>query len=76
MSTHATLEDHMSGMALSSLPRSFRDAISVCLCLDIQYIWIDCLCFVQNDRYGHRPFNEPRANLYLVPSGSQKQKNW
>ena len=47
MSTHATLGDHMSGMALSSLPRSFRDAINVCLYLDIQYIWIDCLCIVR-----------------------------
>ncbi len=75
MSTHATLEGHMSGMALSSLPRSFRDAISVGLYLDIQYIWIDCLCIVQDDRYSHRPFNEPRANFYLVLSGSQKQKN-
>ena len=76
MSTRATLEDHMSGIALSSLPRSFRDAISVCLYLDIQYIWIGCLCIVQDDRYSHRPFNEPGANFSLVLSGSQKQKIW
>ena len=59
MSTHATLGDHMSGMALSSLPRSFRDAINVCLYLNIQYIWIACLCIVQDDEYSHRPFDEP-----------------
>jgi hypothetical protein len=76
MSTHATLKDHMSGIAISSLPRSFRDAISVCLHLDIQYLWVDCLCIVQDDRYSHRPFKESKANFYLVLSGSQKQKRW
>jgi hypothetical protein len=49
-STHATLNDHMSGIAMSSLPRSFSDAIRVCLHLDIEYLWIDCLCIVQDDR--------------------------
>lgn len=76
MSTHATLKDHMSGITISSLPRSFRDAINVCLHLGIQYLWIDCLCIVQDDRYGHRPFKESKANFYLVLSGSQKPKRW
>lgn len=44
---HATLEDHMSGITLSSLPQSFKDAVQVCLYLGIRYIWIDCLCIVQ-----------------------------
>ncbi|KIN02803.1 hypothetical protein OIDMADRAFT_118738, partial [Oidiodendron maius Zn] len=49
-STQATMNDHMSGIAMSSLPRSFTDAIRVCLHLDIEYLWIDCLCIVQDDR--------------------------
>lgn len=53
MTVHATLEKHMSGIALSDLPQSFRDAIRVCRHLDIQYIWIDCLCICQDDRYHH-----------------------
>jgi hypothetical protein len=48
--TSATLDDHMSGIAISSLPRSFSDAIKVCLYLDIEYLWIDCLCIVQDNR--------------------------
>ena len=52
-STQATLNDHMSGIAMSRLPRSFSDAIRVCLHLDIEYLWIDCLCIVQGDRYGY-----------------------
>jgi heterokaryon incompatibility protein (HET) len=51
MTTHATLNDHATGIALSSLPQSFRDAIKVCAYMKIQYIWIDCLCIVQDDRY-------------------------
>lgn len=46
---HATLQKHMSGIALSDLPRSFLDAIRVCQYLDIRYIWIDCLCICQDD---------------------------
>jgi Heterokaryon incompatibility protein (HET) len=55
MSTHATLKDHLSGIKISSLPRSFLDAIKVCVFLHIQYIWIDCLCIVQDDKYGRCP---------------------
>lgn len=76
ISIHANLKDHMSGMAISSLPRSFRDAIRVCLHLDIQYLWIDCLCIVQDDRYAHRSVMQSKAHFHLVLSGSQKQKKW
>lgn len=51
MTRRATLEEHKTGIALSSLPQSFRDAIKVCSQMDIQYIWIDCLCIVQDDGY-------------------------
>jgi hypothetical protein len=49
MTTRAALDEHIT--ALSSLPQSFRDAIRVCTWIDIQYIWIDCLCIVQDDGY-------------------------
>lgn len=51
MTTHATLKDHEAGIELASLPRSFRDAITVCRHLGVEYIWIDCLCIVQDDGY-------------------------
>ena len=57
MTTQATLKDHMSGIAMSSLPRSFNDAIKVCLRLNIKYLWIDCLCIVQDDRYDYNLSN-------------------
>ncbi|KAH6694866.1 heterokaryon incompatibility protein-domain-containing protein [Leptodontidium sp. MPI-SDFR-AT-0119] len=32
-----------------SIPRTFRDAMIVSMYLDIEYIWIDSLCIVQDD---------------------------
>jgi hypothetical protein len=42
--TRATLEDRMSGIAMSELPRTFLDAIRVCQYLNVRYLWIDCKC--------------------------------
>ena len=46
--TKATIESHKSGLSLSQLPRTFHDAIKVAGHLNIQYIWIDSLCIVQD----------------------------
>ncbi|KAI0148467.1 heterokaryon incompatibility protein-domain-containing protein [Xylariaceae sp. FL1272] len=35
-------------VALSSLPRSFRDAILTCRRLGIRYLWIDSICILQS----------------------------
>lgn len=32
------------GVATDDLPRTFKDAVDVCLRLNIQYLWIDALC--------------------------------
>jgi hypothetical protein len=48
--TRANLQEHISaGIHLSSLPKTFRDAIYITRQLDIQYLWIDSLCIVQDD---------------------------
>ncbi|KAH7314362.1 heterokaryon incompatibility protein-domain-containing protein [Rhexocercosporidium sp. MPI-PUGE-AT-0058] len=64
MTTHATLDEHTTGIALSSLPQSFRDAIRVCTWIDIQYIWIDCLCIVQDDGDDWLAEAEKMAEIY------------
>ncbi|KAG4284500.1 hypothetical protein FPRO06_08879 [Fusarium proliferatum] len=33
----------------STLPQSYRDIISICRAIPIQYIWIDSLCIMQDD---------------------------
>ncbi|KAF2727915.1 HET-domain-containing protein, partial [Polyplosphaeria fusca] len=41
--------DHQAGIDMSSLPQTYRDAITVSRRLGIDYIWIDSLCIIQDD---------------------------
>lgn len=47
--TRSLFEFNRSGIELSGLPRTFRDAIAVTRRLGIRYIWIDSLCICQDD---------------------------
>jgi hypothetical protein len=47
--TKYNISQHLYHLDFNALPSSFRDAISVCRRLDIQFLWIDCLCIVQGD---------------------------
>jgi hypothetical protein len=49
MLTNATYPDLTTAIALSYLPKTFRDAITLTRKLRIRYLWIDCLCIVQDD---------------------------
>ena len=40
----------LSGIDVSSLPKTFRDAISICARLGIRYLWIDSLCIKQDSK--------------------------
>lgn len=42
------VETFTSAQPISDLPATFRDAINVALELGLQYIWIDCLCIIQD----------------------------
>jgi len=39
----------MEYISLRQLPRNFLDAIETCLCMGIQYLWIDSLCILQDN---------------------------
>ena len=39
----------MVGFDFALLPQSLKDGIMITRCLGLQYIWIDCLCIVQDD---------------------------
>ena len=47
--TRANLSQHMTGIPWEGLPQTFRDSISICIELSIQYLWIDSICIVQDD---------------------------
>lgn len=47
--TKATLSERMNGIKWESLPKTFQDAVTITRKLQMQYIWIDSLCIVQDD---------------------------
>jgi hypothetical protein len=46
--TTKNLDDNRRGIGLANMPPPFRDAVTVCRNLGIQYLWIDALCIVQD----------------------------
>ena len=48
MLTTQTKDQLTSGILTSILSQTFRDAISVAKSLEIQYMWIDSLCIIQD----------------------------
>ena len=47
--TKQSFPDHMRGLLIQNLPKTFRDAIETCRQLNIRYLWIDSLCIIQDD---------------------------
>ncbi|EMD93600.1 hypothetical protein COCC4DRAFT_191399 [Bipolaris maydis ATCC 48331] len=46
----ATLSDRMLRIQFKDLSMTFQDAVKICRDLDQQYLWIDSLCIIQDDR--------------------------
>lgn len=46
----STIKQRQKGIKWDDLPKTFKDAIRVARILKIQYIWIDSLCILQDDR--------------------------
>jgi hypothetical protein len=44
----STIDDFRRGAPIDSLPRTFRDAITVARYFSIRYLWIDSLCIIQD----------------------------
>lgn len=49
MATKQSIQDLKEGIAVSFLPKTFQDAIKITQRLRIKYLWIDCLCIIQDD---------------------------
>ena len=62
--TRATLAQHLLQIPWHHLPQTFRDSISLCMELSIQYLWIDSLCIVQDDEDEWAPAADSMANIY------------
>jgi hypothetical protein len=62
--TKETLDEHMLGIKLKDLSPTFQDAITITLKLGIQYIWIDSLCIIQNDKPDWETESSKMADIY------------
>ncbi|KAK4172835.1 heterokaryon incompatibility protein-domain-containing protein [Triangularia setosa] len=45
----ANINSHHKGIPLDKLPPTIQNSIAVCQNIAIPYLWIDCLCIIQDD---------------------------
>lgn len=45
-----TLADHLRGIAVDNLPKTFKDAVTITRGVRVRYLWIDSLRIVQDDK--------------------------
>ncbi|KAF2245890.1 HET-domain-containing protein [Trematosphaeria pertusa] len=62
--TMDTLEEREAGIAVDTLPRTFREAIEVTRRLGLDYLWIDALCIVQGSLEDWRHEGERMDAIY------------
>jgi hypothetical protein len=65
--TTTTIEDRKQGLLMTSLPKTFSDAIIITRRLGIEYLWIDSLCILQDSS---EDWAREAANMAAVYSGA------
>jgi hypothetical protein len=56
--------DFMSGCNLAVLPKTFQDAVCTARRLNVQYLWIDCLCIIQDSEDDWRRESATMGSVY------------
>lgn len=62
--TIATLEERTRAIPLQSLPKTFREAVSVTRRLGIRYLWIDSLCILQDSKVDWEKESAVMGDIY------------
>jgi hypothetical protein len=62
--TTINLQAHKSAIDFSTLPQTLKDAIVVVRWLGIEYIWIDCLCILQDSKADWEHESARMADVY------------
>jgi hypothetical protein len=62
--TTATLEQLMQRIPESELPRTLQDTILATQKLGLRYLWVDCLCIIQDDEEDKRSEISKMAQVY------------
>jgi hypothetical protein len=61
--TEKNFAEHKDNIPWKSLPRTFRDTVSITRRLGLEFLWIDSLCIIQENRYD---FEQQSANMATV----------
>lgn len=62
--TRRSLAQHLKSIPMSSLPKTFQDAVVATRALGIRYLWIDSLCIVQDDENDWRRESQMMGTIY------------
>jgi hypothetical protein len=64
ITTHDNIAEHIRGISFESLPKTFKDAIKIAQRFDVQYIWIDSLCIIQDSEEDWEKESCQMADIY------------
>lgn len=53
-----------SGIPIESLPKTFRDAVAITRALEVDYLWIDSLCILQDSQEDWASESSRMADIY------------
>lgn len=59
-----SMEENLAGIPWSNIPQTFQDAMILTWRLRLKYIWIDCLCIIQEDNEDWRREAATMASIY------------
>jgi hypothetical protein len=75
--TTTNLQAHQSAIGFDMLPQTLQDAILIVRWMGIEYIWIDCLCILQDSRkdWEHEAARMAHvySNAYLTIAASRAE---
>lgn len=62
--TNERLEDFQQRLPVERLAQNFKDAVRICRELGVQYLWIDCLCIIQDSADDWTAESSKMASIY------------
>lgn len=75
--TTTNLQARESNIDFDTLPKTLQDAILIVRCMDIGYIWMDCLCILQDSKadWEHEAARmaDVYSNAYLTIAASRAE---
>lgn len=64
ITTRESILERMRGIPMTALPATFQDAVALTRRLKIRYLWVDCLCIIQDDREDWRIESSRMCDVY------------